>query len=123
MDSLPLADVPRPLLARLRSLPGTRVAVYVILEEDEYESKFGDGRFLYPRAAFWGETAARAAMARMQSEDAARRKEADVLGSLYRMKTVEIVREEAHNRLVTAVQPDPIEHYSLADLLKLLAQD
>ena len=80
---MPLADVAPPLLAKLRSLPGTRVTLHLVLEEDEYESKLGDGRFLYACAAFFDEAPARAWLADLVSEDAARRKAPQDFGMLY----------------------------------------
>jgi hypothetical protein len=100
---LPLREVPPSILARL----GTRTAVYVVLEEDLYETKFGDGRFLYPREAFLDEASARRWMERRMTE-----------GLAYRIKAVRVEREES--RLVAELALENGERCSLKDLVRLL---
>src|SRR6188768_3205990 len=57
---LPIPEVPPNLLARLRTAPGRMpVEVHLVLEEDDYETKYGDGRFLALRAAFLDPAAAK----------------------------------------------------------------
>jgi len=119
-SSLPLVDVAAPLLAKLRSLPGTRVTIHLILEEDEYESKLGDGRFLYACAAFFDEAPARAWLADLVSQDAAGRKTPQDFGMLYSMKSVELGRDEARNRLVGDLKQETFERYSIEDVVRLL---
>ncbi len=120
-SSLPLAGMPGPLLARLRSLPGTRATVYLILEEDEYESGLGDGRFLYPRAAFLDEPSAKSQLDRLVADDAARRSASSRFGYSYRLKAVEIEREESRNRLVADLKLESYEHCSVEDVVRLLS--
>ena len=119
--TLPLADVPRPLLAKLRSLPGTRADVYVLFQEDEYETAFGDGRFLYPCAAFLDERAATEDLERRRGEqEAARRMDPHTTGYRYSLKPIEVVRDEARNQLVADLQFDKDERLTLQDLVRLL---
>lgn len=105
-----MKDIPPALLAALRRLPGTKATVHIILEEDEYESKFGDGRFLYPKAAFLEEGAAAAHQKRLATK-----------GMVYHLKTVEIEREESKNRITAELRLESCEEYGLADVLRLLA--
>lgn len=105
-----MKDVPPATLAALRRLPGTRATVYLILEEDEYETKFGDGLFHYPKEAFLDEAAA-----------SARRKELATKGRIYHLKVVEIEREESKNRIVADLRKQPHEKFTLADVVRLLA--
>ncbi len=121
MESLPLAELPRPLLAALRALPATRAMAWLILEEDEYETTLGDGRFLYACAAFLDEAAARARLDQLKQLDAARRKNAGILGTLYTLKRVELLRDEARNELRGDLKKESDEQYRLADLVRLLA--
>jgi hypothetical protein len=102
-----MKDVPAALLAALRRLPGTRATVFLVLEEDEYETKFGDGRFLYAKAAFLDESAAAAVKAPK--------------GMLFHRRTVEIEREEARNQLVADLELGPNEHFTLEKVVQLLS--
>lgn len=99
---IPVAGVPNPVFTRL---PGR---VLVILEEDEYETKFGDGKFQYPRAAFWDE-----ARAKERRDQLAAAK-----GYLYTIQPVDIRRDAADGRFVAEVGKD----YSLADVVRLLSE-
>lgn len=118
-DILALADVPAPLLAALRRLPGTRAPAWIVFEEDVYETSFGDGRFLYPRAAFLDAPAARACLDDLRRKDSARPK--DTTGMRYTLKQVGLVRDEAHDQLLLEFVPGPDERLSLRDLVKRLS--
>jgi hypothetical protein len=120
-ESLPLSELSRPLLAALRALPGMRAEAWLVLEEDEYETKFGDGRFLYACAAFLHEAAARARLDHLKGLDAARRKDPGTLGTLYHLKRVELLRDEARNELRGDLRKEAAERYGLADVVRLLA--
>ena len=121
MTSMPLGDVPRPLLAALRSFPGTRAPVWLLLEEDEYETLLGDGRFLYACAAYLEEAAARARHEQLVALDRDRRKDPAALGTLYYLKKIELVRQEARNELQGDLGKEAFEHYALGDVVRLLA--
>lgn len=98
MDSLPAMDVPYEVLARI---PAT---VYLVLEEDLYETRFGDGRFLYPRSASWGR----------------RLPPPDLELLRFSVKAIEIRREA--DRIVADLRKDPDDRYSLADVVRLLSE-
>jgi hypothetical protein len=119
-ESLPLSELSRPLLAALRSLPGTRAAAWLILEEDEYETRFGDGRFLYPKAASLDEAVARARLAELAALDAECRRDPRNLGWFYSLKRIELRRDESQDRLRAEVQRDVDERFSLQDVVRLL---
>ena len=118
-DVLPISDVPARLLATLRALPGTRVPVWVLFEEDDYETRFGDGRFLYPRAAYLAERDAVACLEEKRRENALRT-DAHHLGYLYHLKQAELVRDEAHDRLTATLDLKVGERLSIQDLMRLL---
>ena len=119
MDDVSLSELPRALLATLRSLPGTRAPVWLVFEEDEYETCFGDGRFLYPRAAFLSEAEAGACL-KEKREEAARRKEPQTLSYRYSLKKVEIVRDESRNLLCADLRLESAERVSLPEIVRLL---
>ena len=100
-----MKDVAAPALAKLRARPGTRHELHLVLEEDEYESKFGDGRFLYPRGAF------------LEPGEAARFRDGRAKREMiaWHVETVVVVRDEMKNQLT--MDGD----YSLKDILALLA--
>jgi hypothetical protein len=118
-ESIPLSRLPPTLLSRLRSLPGTRTTVHVILEEDVYETCFGDGRFLYPREAFLDEPSARARLAELQAENERKKPDTGV-GYRYVLKAVQIERQEHENRILADLKMDRDERCSLEDLVRLL---
>jgi hypothetical protein len=119
-ESLPLSALTRPLLAALRSLPGTRAAAWLILEEDEYETRFGDGRFLYPSSASLDEAVARARLAELAAFDAECRKDPRNLGRFYSLKRIELLRDESQDRLRAEFQRDVDERFTLEDVVRLL---
>lgn len=111
-----MKDVPAPLLAKLRSLPGTRAEVHLILEEDLYETKFGDGLFLGLRGAFFDAAGAEACRDRLAKESAERLKAMNAnIGSAFHLKTVVLVRDEMKNQITSD------DEYSLPDIVRLLA--
>jgi len=120
-ESLPLAALSRPLLAALRSVCGTRAPAWLLFEEDEYETTLGDGRFLYPCAAFLDEAAACARVGQLVALDAGRRKDPGSLGTRYHLKAIELVRDESRNELRGDLKKESAEQVTLADVVRLLA--
>jgi hypothetical protein len=106
--------VPDAVRRRLGGAPRT---VFVLFEEDEYESCFGDGVFLYARAAFWEGDAARA---RLRELEASRPPE----GLWYRFSIAEVALEldERHGALGSVLSLPPYARCRLDELVELLAR-
>ena len=111
-SSLPLQDVPRPIRWRVEAAAGPKPA-FLVLEEDLYESALGDGRFLYPVAAFWEAAEAQAF---------ASRKNAGAPSSRPSHTVKEVTLQIDHGRgvLRAALAIAMFEHYSLDDVVRLL---
>jgi hypothetical protein len=88
-----------------------------MLEEDEYEAKLGDRRFLYLRAAFLDKAAALAHRGR----EAGLRKDSGTLGTRRHLKRIELIRDEVHDRLLLDSLRDPAERLMLQDVVRILA--
>ena len=54
----PYTSVTNELLEKINACPGRRVPVYVVLEENRYETVFGDGCFRHFESAFFDESSA-----------------------------------------------------------------
>jgi hypothetical protein len=95
-----MAKAPDSVLLRLPA------RVWILLEEDEYETRFGDGRFLYATAAFWTESEATARVVRGT-------------GILYTVKTLDLVRDG--DGVAGDLKLGPDEHYTLEKVVELLS--
>jgi hypothetical protein len=95
------------LPASLRGLASG--SVWLILHEDLYESSLGDGRAVYPHAAFRSETAARQALA------AAKKGQFDA----YVLREIPLTVDAQHVRADLRIER--YEHYSIDDIVRLLA--
>lgn len=116
--NMPLEKVPPGKLAAFRARPAPG-EVYLVLFEDVYESSFGDGRYLYPKAAFWDEAHARDYLSRKEAEESARPK--NECGYFYTLKAVPVRIDEDLKLLAAQLNVAAYEHYSLADIVELLA--
>ncbi len=115
---LDLRDVPAPVLGELRSRPRREASVHLVLFEDLYETAFGDGRFLYPEAAFWDDAAALAFLRRKEDEEA--RRPRDEIGRAYTRKLIRLRADEAHDALLAELGIAEYERYSIVDVVRLL---
>ena len=80
--------------------------VWILLEEDEYETKYGDGRFLYATAAYW-------------TESEARFRVVTGTGIRYTVKALDLVRD-GHG-VAGDLKLGPDEHYTLEKVVELLS--
>ena len=113
---LPISDVPPKLLAKLRNSPGrVPVTVHLVLEEDEYETRYGDGRFLALRASFLDPEAAKAHREKLVKENEARllARKATV-GYSYHLKSARLILDEPTNQIYTDAA------YPTRDIVRLL---
>ena len=103
-----MSDVPASALAALRRQPGTSAEVHLVVEEDEYETKFGDGLFLYALAAFFDRAAAEKFLSELTK------------GELwaFHVKSVVLVRDEFQNQITADLSEVSTP---LKDILALLA--
>ena len=95
-----MAKAPDSVLLRLPA------RVWLLLEEDEYETKFGDGRFLYATAAFWTESEATARMV-------------TGTGFLLTVKPLDLVRDG--DGVAGDLKLVPDEHITLEKVIELLS--
>ncbi|MEK7467370.1 MAG: hypothetical protein AAB074_08150 [Planctomycetota bacterium] len=112
-SSLPLKEVPRPIRWRVEAASGAKPA-WVVLEEDLYESAQGDGRFLYPVAAFWEEAEAMSLAAMKNTGPTAAHPS-------HTVKEVKLRIDHGHGVMRAALGIGMFEHYSLDDVVRLLA--
>ncbi|MDE2039832.1 MAG: hypothetical protein KGO96_08590 [Elusimicrobia bacterium] len=111
-----MADASAEVLSRLSGGPRQ---LWLVLYEDVYETTFGDGKFLYPAAAFWSSEDALRWMAAAPPPIRRTAKEC-ALGYRLTMKPVSL--SMADGRLKADLSVGPCERYSLADVLRRLAQ-
>jgi hypothetical protein len=117
---MPLGNVPAFVRQRLGESERT---VYLILSEDEYETRLGDGKYLYPEAAFWDPSAAQAHLARLQQASAEYRKEPSrSLHYTYTLKEVRLRADPLRRVLAAELGLNPYEHDSIEDVVRLLAE-
>jgi hypothetical protein len=99
---------------RLGSLAGG-TTVYLVLVEDRYESALGNGKFLYPHAAFWTRLQAEASLPADAGAPTA-----PLLGLAYSIAPI-ILRRDAPGHTITCTPAAPFERYGVRDVLRLLA--
>lgn len=116
-SSIPCSDVPHRVITRLKAAPQGQAAVYLILYEDCYETGFGDGRFLYPKAAFWLEKDAVEEMARLDAEEGGSGQKENYR---YYLKEIAISMDRTGKSIGADLNIEAYEHYSLEEILRLL---
>jgi len=108
---MPAGDAPGAVRTRVAAGPLT---VHLILFEDRYETSFGDGKFLYPEAAFedagQAEAWVRAKVAGMSSPE-------ERQWHAYTIKPVALRLDAARGLLVTDPQ-GPYERYGIRDAVE-----
>ena len=67
VSALPMSPALESALAALAG--GATLPVHLILFEDRYETSFGDGKFLYPHAAFWDGEQCLACLQRLKNQE------------------------------------------------------
>lgn len=118
-SEISLSAVPPGILDRLRE-DGTRQrSVYLVLYEDVYETAFGDGCFWYPQGAFWTENDARNFLRLRLAKESER--PANALGYKYTLKEIRLRADETGQKLAAALDVESYEHYSVDDVVRLLA--
>ncbi|MBI2753730.1 MAG: hypothetical protein HYX46_09505 [Betaproteobacteria bacterium] len=116
---IPLSAVPPGILDRLKEDASRERSVYLVLYEDVYETAFGDGCFLYPQAAFWTENEAQIYLRLRLAEESERPK--NEVGYKYRLKEIRLRADETGQKLAAALDIETYEHYSVDDVVRLLA--
>lgn len=112
------SEVPRGLLRDLKQHAGEPMEAYLVLLEDLYETGLGDGKYLYPEAAHWTCLEAERDIKRRVNEepDPAKRQ-----WYRYTVKNVVLLVSLAEQKVVLEPNIDRYEHYSIDDVLRLLA--
>ncbi len=116
---LPLSAVPPGILDRLKEHGSRETSVYLVLYEDVYETAFGDGCYLYPQAAFWSEQEAQSFLQLCLKKESERPK--DEVGYKYRLKEIRFRTDETGQKLSADLNIETYEHYSVDDVVRLLA--
>ena len=110
----PLAEAPAALTKRVADAGGT-MEVFLVLEEDRYESAFGDGRFLYPVAAFWEAEPAAAFVAGRAAPAT------DRYAAVHTVKSVRLWIDDAQGVLRADLGLRSFEHYDIDDVISRLS--
>jgi len=116
---LPFSAVPSRVLERLKEDGSPGRSVYLVLYEDVYETAFGDGCFLYPQAAFWSEQEAQGFLQLCLKKESERPK--NEVGYKYLLKEIGLRVDENRQKLSAALNIETYEHYSVEDVVRLLA--
>ena len=116
---IPFNDVPPAVLEAVKAGATRERTVHLVLYEDTYETAFGDGCFLYPQAAFWTEDEAKAFLQLQLAKEAER--PPNEMGYRYRIKAVSLKAHESGRRLEATLNLEIYEHYSVEDVVRLLA--
>jgi hypothetical protein len=112
--SVAAAQVPARVRSRLEA--GPRSACLVLLE-DRYETALGDGKYLYPNAAFWDKSAAE------QYVDEIKRSESDSAKREwyeYTLREIPLRMDPERGVVIAGLGPGPYEHFSIVDVVRLL---
>jgi hypothetical protein len=100
---------------------GATLPVHLILFEDRYETSFGDGKFLYPYAAFWEAAQCDACLRRLQEEEELKIAAGFYsLGYAYTAKQLAIRLDPATQTIHADLRIETCEHYDLNEILLLL---
>ena len=116
MSVLSMSEIPPQLLARLRKAKGgLPVDLHLVLAEDDYETKYGDGRFLYLKAVSFDAASAKARKERLEKEnlETLEKKKATV-GYTYHLRTTRIILNEHRQEVMTE------SGYPPQDIIRLL---
>ncbi len=105
-SELPLKTVPPSIV---NAVSRGKPTIYVVLEEDTYETFFGDGKFLYPVAAFWSDAEAVAYSTAHASE-----------WSRHTVRPVRLEIDGQHDLLRASLELQLYEHIDLPNVVKLL---
>jgi len=120
-SEIPLDAVPETVRDRL----GEHWApLFLILFEDGYETAFGDGRFLYPGAAFWSREEAEAWLRERERESADPARAPDPAKAewyRYSLKEIRLRANRAANRLRAELDVAPYESIRLSKVMALIA--
>jgi hypothetical protein len=108
-----MAKAPESVLARLPA------RVWILLEEDEYESRFGDGVFVYATAAFWDEAAAKARHDHLVAEDLEWRRFATGFSIWYTLRELDLDRKG--DEVLCDLKLERDDHYTLEKVVELLS--
>jgi len=118
-SAVPFSAVHESVLGRLTS--GSALPVYLILYEDLYETAFGDGKFLYPHAAFWDAAQGKSCLERLQDEETLKIKAGFYsIGCAFTANEVLIRADPAAQEVVADLRIEAYQHYDLNKILLLL---
>lgn len=106
-------------LKLIRQWPLNKGIFYIVLEEDEYETSFGDGKFLDLKAAFWDKASAKKYMENKQRQGVLYRKKSEFWYK-HSLKSVQAVFDSVNKKLFAELNIASYEHYSLDEILNHL---
>lgn len=118
-SALPMSPTMESALGQLSG--GATLPVHLILFEDRYETSFGDGKFLYPHAAFWDGEQCAACLHRLREQE-----ELNVAAGFYSLgydftaKELTLRLDLATQTVVADLRIGAYEHYDLNEVLLLL---
>ena len=96
-------------------------SVHLILYEDRYETAFGDGKFLYPHAAFWDADQCSACLQRLNDEEDLKIAAGFYsIGRAFTANELFIHLDAAEQKVVADLRIEAYQHYDLNEVLLLL---
>ncbi len=117
---LPLSEVPSRIVDIIRIRAPSPTRIYLVLKEDEYETGFGDGKWLYAESGFTNEEEARVHWDDLEEEALEKRKESSFWYT-YTFKEVTLYVDDSGRRVIADLDIEPYEHYGLDDICRLLS--
>ena len=118
---IPFDEIPERLRSVLIGSPDPKT-LFLVLYEDRYETAFGDGKFLYPKAIFSTEAAAQEFISSQASPPPKDDKKEIELGYEYSLKRVILTADPGRKMLSGALGVGAYEHFSIDDILRLLVE-
>jgi len=112
----PSAEPGSPVFERVRSAPGCRLRVFVVLREDAYESAFGDGIFRYFDSAHLDRAAAESRIAARKASDDDSRPSAQ-LPYRYHLREADLVITDGRVRIdASTSERSPFDHFTAGEV-------
>jgi hypothetical protein len=119
VSALPMSPALDAALGALAG--GATLPVHLILFEDRYETSFGDGKFLYPYAAFWDAEQCDDCLRRLNEEEQLKIAAGFYsLGHAFSAKALAIRLDAATQTIHADLRIETYEHYDLNEVLLLL---
>lgn len=126
-------DLPEGFLKRFKAWAAVHDTLYLLLYEDTYETMAGDGRERLMETVWWDETSALSHLLDMGMKPAAQASQPQFKPQVYEnparewtkfyLKTIKVRVDEAAKKIVSELQEDRAENYSLRPIMEHLINE